>query len=257
MFRRFSTLTLIALAIFGFWAITVGQIALAEEIDSYEEGFIGEAPLPSDDLQFEDDYEFYESESTVLAANSMADFKFPFNGVYNNYWAGEVWYISNGYGTGLHTCKVDGGGRPWRCYPCCYPNAGYYSIDLQRDGGETRGGAVLAPAWGTVIFADWKNGYGWCVMMDHGNGFTSIVGHLNCKPTRFVNVGNVLAQGTLIGVAGSSGGNWAAHIHFSVWKNRVSIPLGGISGGARIVLNGRYCSGNQYVRAPTGAVNCP
>jgi len=177
---------------------------------------------------------------------SMSDFKLPFNGVYNNYWTGEVWQIANAYGTGKHTCR----------YASCYPNAGYYSIDLIRYDGTTVGGAVLAPARGIVRAASWMNGYGWYVIMDHGNGYTSIVAHLKCDSTRFVHVGDDLLQGTLIGVAGSSETN-VAHIHFSVWRNNVSVPLDGISGGATIVKNGLYCSGNQYVRAPTGALNCP
>lgn len=171
---------------------------------------------------------------------SMRHFKFPFSGVYNNYHAGQIWKITNGYNSGRH--------RNWY-----YPHAGYYSIDLIRDdGGTTRYSYVLAPARGRVVFAGSMTGYGWCVVMNHGRGYKSIVAHLQSNPTRYVNVGDDLLQGTLLGKCGSSGGNWPAHIHFSVWKNNRSIPLNGISGGPGLVVGGRYRSGNAAVRPPGG-----
>lgn len=175
---------------------------------------------------------------------SISDFKFPFAGIYNNFWNGEVWRITCGYGCNLHK-------NTW------YPSAAWHSVDLVRDdGGVTRGSWVLAPARGRVANAGWRTGYGWVVEMDHGNGFWSIVAHLDCDPNMFTSVGHDLLQGTQIGVAGSSGGNYVPHIHFSVWRYWQTIPLDGISGGARIVHNGRYCSGNAFVRSPTGRVSC-
>lgn len=175
---------------------------------------------------------------------SISDFKFPFLGVYNNYWTGEVWKITCGYGCYKHKYTY-------------YPSAGYYSIDLVRDdGGSTTGSYVLAPARGVISYCGWKSGYGWCVEMDHGNGWKSIVAHLKCDPNAFTQVGHDLLQGTLIGIADSSD-TTTPHIHFSIWKNSVSYPLGGISGGATIVTSGRYCSGNSFISSPKGRTTCP
>ncbi|MFA5134167.1 MAG: M23 family metallopeptidase [Patescibacteria group bacterium] len=185
------------------------------------------------------------SKSAATWPTSMSDFKFPFAGVYNNYHAGQIWKITNGYNSGRH--------KNWY-----YPYAGYYSIDLERDdGGASLGSYVLAPARGVVVFAGWMNGYGWCVVMDHdaghtGSGYKSIEAHLQSDPTRYVNVGDDLLQGTLLGKCGSSGGDWGPHIHFSVWKNNRSVPLNGISGGPGLIVGGRYCSGNAAVRPPGG-----
>jgi len=183
--------------------------------------------------------------SSATWPTSMSHFKFPFRGVYNNYHAGEIWKITCGYGCGLHK-------NTW------YLSAAYHSIDLVRDdGGSTYGSYVLAPARGKVIYSGWKSGYGWCVIMDHdagrtSQGYKSIVAHLAYNPYTHVRSGDDLLQGTVLGKCGSSGGNWVAHIHFSVWKYGRSVPLNGISGGPSLVVGGRYYSGNSLVPPPRG-----
>ena len=193
------------------------------------------------DEDFDDGEDLESITSEYRLARSMRDFKFPFRGVKNNYHRGEIWKITQGYYSGLHrnTYYRDGAAK--------------HSIDLVRDdGGRTLYSAVLAPADGKVIFANKLNGYGWCVIMDHGNGYKSIVAHLDQNPTRFVRVGYKLLQGTLIGECGASGGNWIEHIHFSVWKNNISQDLNGISGGPGLTVGGRYRSGNGFVNPPHG-----
>lgn len=175
---------------------------------------------------------------------SIRDFKFPFSGVMNDYWHGEIWRNTCGYGCYKHKNTY-------------YPAAGTYSVDLVRDdGGSTTGSYVLAPARGIVSFAGTMTGYGYCVVMDHRGGWKSIVAHLKCDPNTFVSPGNDLLQGTLLGLAGNTGTE-TPHIHFSVWKDNVTVRLDGISGGATIVDNGRYCSGNAFVSPPKGRTTCP
>lgn len=67
---------------------------------------------------------------------SISDFKFPFSGIMNDYWHGEVWKNICGYSCGKHQNTY-------------YPAAGKYSVDLVRDdGGSTTDSYVLAPARG-------------------------------------------------------------------------------------------------------------
>jgi len=175
----------------------------------------------------------------------ICDFKFPFLGPHDDFYHGQIWRVSCGYGCGLH-------------HHTTYPNAATHSIDLMRDDGTpSEDSWVLATARGVVIYSGGMNGYGWCVVMDHdhghtGGGYKSIVAHLKSNPTQYVRVGEDLAQGTVLGKCGSSGGHWPAHIHFSIWQNNQSTPIDGISGDAHIVEGGRYCSGNSLVVPPHG-----
>ncbi|MFA6392392.1 MAG: M23 family metallopeptidase [Patescibacteria group bacterium] len=175
---------------------------------------------------------------------SMSHFKFPFSGVMDDYWHGQTWRITCGYGCGYHRNTY-------------YPPAGYYSIDLIRSDSASAGSWVLNPARGKVAFAGWMTSYGWCVVMNHdaghtGQGYTSIVAHLQSNPNDYVSEGNDLLQGTVLGKCGGSGGDWPAHIHFSIWKHNVSVPLNGISGGGALEVGGSYCSGNALIRPPKG-----
>lgn len=168
---------------------------------------------------------------------------------------GQAWKITCGYGCYKHTS--------WT-----YPGAAYYSVDLVRTYGTTEGSCVTAPARGVVIFSGWMSGYGYCVIMDHdwghtGKGYRSIVAHLKTDPRQYVNVGNDLRAGTILGYAGKTGTATGAHIHFSVWewngnlKKHVPVPLTGISGYSSIVVGYSYYSYCWPVQPPRGTCACP
>jgi murein DD-endopeptidase MepM/ murein hydrolase activator NlpD len=73
---------------------------------------------------------------------------------------------------------------------------------------------VLASDTGTVTFAgciDW--GYGCHVMIDHGNGFQTLYGHLSQIS---VSAGQVVSQGQQVGVMGSTGRSTGPHLHFEI-----------------------------------------
>jgi murein DD-endopeptidase MepM/ murein hydrolase activator NlpD len=172
---------------------------------------------------------------------SIGDFFFP-----TAY--GQAWKIVCGYGCYKHTNTY-------------YPAAGYYSIDLVRAYGTTEGSCVTAPARGIVVYAGWMSGYGWCVVMDHdyghtGQGYKSIVAHLKTDPRQYVNVGNDLLAGTILGYCGSTETD-SPHVHFGVWKNNQTVPLNGISGYANLVVGGVYYSYCWPVQPPRGSCNCP
>lgn len=169
---------------------------------------------------------------------SMWDFKLPFadyDPVRGMCLAGCR--INCGYGCYLHKNEY-------------YPGAAKHSIDLVRAVGSSSHHMVLAPARGIVVFAERMNGYGWCVVMDHGNGFKSIVAHLEEDPNRYVSPGDDLLQGTFLGWSGSSGGDWAPHYHLSIWYNNRTTPLNGISGYGDLRVGPIYYSGNSPVRPP-------
>lgn len=89
---------------------------------------------------------------------------------------------------------------------------------------------ITAARGGRVIQAGWCSGYGYCVMIDHGNGFVSEYGHMASRPP--VRTGQIVQPGQLIGYMGSTydrrGGGYATgnHLHFTLKLNgRAVNPL--------------------------------
>jgi len=74
---------------------------------------------------------------------------------------------------------------------------------------------ILASQGGTVITAGWGGGYGNMVMIDHGNGYQTLYGHMKTG-TIVVGPGQRVSQGQKIGVMGSTGRSTGPHLHFEV-----------------------------------------
>jgi murein DD-endopeptidase MepM/ murein hydrolase activator NlpD len=85
-------------------------------------------------------------------------------------------------------------------------------IDFHARYGDTVG----ASAFGTVIFAGVKHGYGNIVILDHGNGVTTYYAHLSAM---YVAVGQELAEGQILGAIGSTGRSTGPHLHYEVRAN--------------------------------------
>ena len=78
------------------------------------------------------------------------------------------------------------------------------------------GTAVYAADGGRVVLAEWYGGYGNCIMIEHGNGYKTLYGHLSyigVKNGQYVN------QGDTIGQVGSTGNSTGPHLHFEVYSN--------------------------------------
>lgn len=88
----------------------------------------------------------------------------------------------------------------------------------------TYGKAVRAAASGTVIVATYNaGGYGYYVVIDHGNGLTTVYGH---NSELCVSSGQSVSQGDVIAYAGSTGYSTGAHVHFEVRENNTRVnPL--------------------------------
>ena len=85
-------------------------------------------------------------------------------------------------------------------------------IDIASQVGE----AVIAPADGVVLFADFMGGYGRVVMIDHGHGITTRYGHLS---NFVVTAGQRIQRGDTIGHVGLSGRSTGPHLHYEVRIN--------------------------------------
>jgi murein DD-endopeptidase MepM/ murein hydrolase activator NlpD len=75
------------------------------------------------------------------------------------------------------------------------------------------GTPVYVTGDGTVTMADWKQGYGKCIIVDHGYGFETMYAHLNEYKVR---VGQKVVRGELIGEVGNTGKSTGPHLHYEV-----------------------------------------
>jgi len=75
------------------------------------------------------------------------------------------------------------------------------------------GTPIIAPADGVVRFADLMNGYGRAIVVDHGQGITTLYGHLSGFG---VANGQIIHRGDTLGYVGQSGRSTGPHLHYEV-----------------------------------------
>lgn len=75
---------------------------------------------------------------------------------------------------------------------------------------------VVSAQAGQVIWAGWRGGYGYTVMLDHGDGYVSLYGHLE---NYFVERGQYVRAGQRIASMGNTGNSTGPHLHFEIQKD--------------------------------------
>lgn len=75
------------------------------------------------------------------------------------------------------------------------------------------GAPVRAIAAGRVVHAGWFKGYGNLIIIDHGEGFHSLVAHLGTMQTA---MGEEVAAGAVLGTVGDSGSLKGAYLYFEI-----------------------------------------
>ena len=85
----------------------------------------------------------------------------------------------------------------------------HWGIDIQADYGAN----IIASDSGSVIISDYNSSYGNYVVIDHGNGFTTLYAHMS---SRAVSVGAAVGKGQVIGYVGTTGVSTGPHLHFEV-----------------------------------------
>ncbi len=81
------------------------------------------------------------------------------------------------------------------------------------DIGAQQGADIVAAKSGRVIYSGWADGYGYYVILDHGDGFKTAYGHCSAL---FVNEGDNVLKGQKIAGVGSTGNSTGPHLHFEV-----------------------------------------
>ena len=99
------------------------------------------------------------------------------------------------------------------------------SFNSSREGALRWEGVVLAAEEGTpvraihpgrVVFADWMRGYGLLTIVDHGGGYLTLYGY---NQSLLRDVGEWVAVGDTLALAGQSGGNSRSALYFEI-RNR-------------------------------------
>ncbi len=85
------------------------------------------------------------------------------------------------------------------------------------------GTRVYAAAAGRVVTAGWEGGFGFLVVLDHGDGYSTYYGHLS-QP--LVVVGQFVEMGQTIALSGNTGLSTGPHLHFETRHDGVAVdPL--------------------------------
>ena len=92
------------------------------------------------------------------------------------------------------------------------------------DLGMPQGSPIYATRSGTVTTAHYSNSWGYQVVINHGDGFSSMYAHMTHY---IVSVGQHVEQGQVIGYVGSTGWSTGPHLHFTIYYNGGTVnPMG-------------------------------
>jgi murein DD-endopeptidase MepM/ murein hydrolase activator NlpD len=111
-----------------------------------------------------------------------------------------------------------------------YPDYGFHAgLDIVND----YGAPVYATASGVVIEAGWHGGFGYRIIIDHGNGLQSMYAH---NSRLLVSGGDVVKKGQQIATVGSTGFATGPHVHYQLelWGKPVD-PTPYLSGSVKVV----------------------
>ena len=107
-----------------------------------------------------------------------------------------------------------------------------HKFGQRKHGGINWKGVLISAAEGTsvnsihngqVVFADWLKGYGWVIVVDHGEGFMSLYGHAQ---TLLKAVGDMVREGESVALVGQSGGQADSGLYFEIrHKGRAVNPI--------------------------------
>jgi murein DD-endopeptidase MepM/ murein hydrolase activator NlpD len=87
----------------------------------------------------------------------------------------------------------------------------------------SRGTILISAAAGVVASVRDREGYGLTIVVENGNGYTTLYAHLSRV---FVQEGQEIKKGQAIGAVGSSGNATGNHLHFEILKDGVPVdPL--------------------------------
>lgn len=101
-----------------------------------------------------------------------------------------------------------------------HPITGNYTFHNGVDLAAGTGTPIYATKSGTVTTATYNYAYGYYVVVNHLDGFSSLYGHMTHYT---VSQGDYVQRGEIIGYVGSTGYSTGPHLHFTVYYNGSSV----------------------------------
>jgi murein DD-endopeptidase MepM/ murein hydrolase activator NlpD len=96
------------------------------------------------------------------------------------------------------------------------PFNGRWEPHLGLDINAATGTPVYSTADGEVIFVSQEPAYGKMIVINHGNGYRTLYAHLS---RFYVNKGQAVKRGDMIGEIGNTGRSTGPHLHYEVLRN--------------------------------------
>lgn len=137
----------------------------------------------------------------------------------------DVWYEA--YHAALEAAENNAGGAGYAAasgfvWPmpgytyitCYYGDDGHRGIDIAGSG--IYGEPIVAAAGGTVAYSGWMDSYGYCVFIDHGDGYSTRYAHASALAC---SAGDTVSAGQTIAYVGSTGNSTGPHLHFEVLQS--------------------------------------
>ena len=100
----------------------------------------------------------------------------------------------------------------YRIHPITGVAHSHTGIDIPAPGGTS----ILAAKSGQVVTSAYHYSYGNYVVIDHGNGNSTLYAHMS---SRAVSEGQMVSQGQVIGYVGTTGSSTGNHLHYEVRDN--------------------------------------
>lgn len=97
-----------------------------------------------------------------------------------------------------------------------HPKYGTQRFHSGVDLSSSRGDSVRATADGIVSVAGFGSGNGNIVVIEHGQGYSTVYAH---NDHNIAKVGQTVKRGEQVAIAGSTGTTTGVHVHYEVWKN--------------------------------------
>ena len=93
-----------------------------------------------------------------------------------------------------------------------YYHWGHHALDV----GDKTGNPIYASESGKIERSGWNKGYGYNIVINHGNGLKTLYAHAS---SLLVNAGETVSRGQTIALIGSTGWSTGPHIHYEVRVN--------------------------------------
>lgn len=97
-----------------------------------------------------------------------------------------------------------------------HPISGNYTMHNGVDFAAYLGTPTYAAKSGVVTTARYGSGWGNYVVINHGDGFSTLYAHFD---TIKVSEGDIVSRGQIIGTVGSTGNSTGPHLHFTMYYN--------------------------------------